>query len=131
MKISRAGWLLLTVVMAALAAEPVMARGKGGSGGGRGGHHSGARSGQHSGAHHHGVSRLFVGGVVAAPAFWPWWDYPAYVYAAEPVYYIEQNNPAVQPQGEWLYCRSANAYFPYIAECAGGWERVVPQVPPA
>ncbi|MGZ5153723.1 MAG: hypothetical protein ACXWC5_27185, partial [Burkholderiales bacterium] len=79
MKISRAGWLLLTVVMAALAAEPVMARGKGGSGGGRGGHHSGARSGQHSGAHHHGVSRLFVGGVVAAPAFWPWWDYPAYV----------------------------------------------------
>ena len=131
MKICRVGWVLLIVVTAVLASEPVLARGKGGSGGGRSGHHSGARSGQHSGVHHHGPSRFFVGGVVAAPAFWPWWDYPAYVHAAEPVYYIEQNDPAVQPQGEWLYCRSANAYFPYIAECAGGWERVVPLVPPA
>ncbi|HEV7390794.1 MAG TPA: hypothetical protein VGO08_04050 [Burkholderiales bacterium] len=132
MKICRAAGVVLILLAAVLVSEPVLARGKGGSGGGRSGHHSGAaRSGHHSGVHHHGSSRLFVGGAVAARAFWPWRDYPAYAYAGEPVYYIEQNDAAVQPQGEWLYCRSANAYFPSIAECAGGWERVVPQVPPA
>jgi hypothetical protein len=135
MKTSKAGLVLLTLVAAALASEPVLARGKGGSGGGRSGHHSGAaRSGHHSGVHQHGSSRLFVGGVVAAPAFWPWWGYPGYrvagVYPAEPVYYIEQGDQTAPPQGEWLYCRSANAYFPYVAECAAGWERVAPQVPP-
>ncbi|MDB5926907.1 MAG: hypothetical protein JWN13_5843 [Betaproteobacteria bacterium] len=136
MKFSRAGWVLLTVVTAVLASEPVLARGHGGSGGGgRSGHHSGAaRAGHPSGVRHHGTSRLFVGGVAAAPALWPWWDYPGYrvagVYPGEPVYYIEQNDPGEQPQGEWLYCRPANAYFPYVAECATGWERVAPQLPP-
>ena len=134
MKISSSGWVLLTVVAAALASEPVLARGKGGSGGGRSGHHSGAgRSAHHSGGHHHARSRIFAGGFVAAPAFWPWWDYPAYAlagaYAAAPLYYIEQADEAAAPAGEWLYCHGANGYFPYVIECPGGWQRVAPQVP--
>ncbi|HEY0338865.1 MAG TPA: hypothetical protein VGC70_16100, partial [Burkholderiales bacterium] len=77
MNISRAGSVLLIVLAAALVSEPVLARGKGGSGGGRSGHHSGAgRSAHHSG--HHARLPVFGGGVVAAPAFWPWWNYPAY-----------------------------------------------------
>jgi hypothetical protein len=132
MNISRAGSVLLIVLAAALVSEPVLARGKGGSGGGRSGHHSGAgRSAHHSG--HHARSPIFGGGLVAAPAFWPWWNYPAYqlagAYPAAPLYYIEQGDEAAAPGGEWLYCDGANAYFPYVIECPGGWQRVAPQVP--
>jgi hypothetical protein len=132
MNISRAGWVLLVVVAAALVSEPVLARGKGGSGGGRSGHHSGAgRSAHHSGQH--ARSQIFGGGFVAAPAFWPWWNYPAYqlaaAYPAAPLYYIEQGDETAAPGGEWLYCTGANAYFPYVIECPGGWQRVAPQVP--
>jgi hypothetical protein len=132
MNVSTAGLVLVIVVAATLASEPVLARGKGGSGGGRSGHHSGAgRSAHHSGVHHQ--ARIYAGGLVAAPAFWPWWNYPAYqlagAYPAAPLYYIEQSDEAAAPAGEWLYCDGANAYFPYVIECPGGWRRVSPQVP--
>jgi hypothetical protein len=132
MNVSRAGLVLVIVVAATLASEPVLARGKGGAGGGRSGHHSGAgRSAHHSGVHHQ--ARIFAGGLVAAPAFWPWWNYPAYqfagAYPAAPLYYIEQSDEAAAPAGEWLYCDGANAYFPYVIECPGGWRRVSPHAP--
>jgi hypothetical protein len=129
MNISRAGVMLLILVTAALASEPVLSRG--GSGlGGRSGHHSGAGTwAQHSGVRQRGRLRIFVGGVVGAPAFWPWWDYPPYVYAPDPVYYIEQGDETVPPAAEWLYCPALSTYFPYIMECPGGWQRVAPQLP--
>jgi hypothetical protein len=134
MKISSSALMLLTVIAAALASEPVLARGKGGSGGGRSGHSGAGRSASHSGGHHHAHSRIVAGGFVAAPAFWPWWNYPAYAlagaYPAAPLYYIEQADDAAAPAGEWLYCQGANGYFPYVIECPGGWQRVAPQVPP-
>lgn len=39
--------------------------------------------------------------------------------------------PAGQPQpasGTWYYCDSAQTYYPYVAECPGGW-RAVPATP--
>ncbi|HEX2566405.1 MAG TPA: hypothetical protein VHL85_06070 [Burkholderiales bacterium] len=34
--------------------------------------------------------------------------------------------PAPQSQ-DWFYCPSAGAYYPYVKQCAGGWQRVLPQ----
>jgi hypothetical protein len=31
--------------------------------------------------------------------------------------------------GNWYYCESAKAYYPYVAQCAEGW-RTVPATPP-
>ena len=30
------------------------------------------------------------------------------------------------PDPYWYYCRAANAYYPYVRECPGGWERYLP-----
>jgi hypothetical protein len=133
MKVSRPSVMLLAVVAAAFMADSVMARGHGGSGGGRSGHAGAGRS-AHAGGHHgHGRTRVFIGAGVVAPALLPWWNYPAYhvagVYPAAPLYYIERGDPSA-PAQEWLYCRSANAYFPSVVECAAGWERVAPPTQP-
>jgi hypothetical protein len=31
--------------------------------------------------------------------------------------------------GNWYYCESSQAYYPYVAGCPEGW-RVVPATPP-
>jgi hypothetical protein len=33
------------------------------------------------------------------------------------------------PSGWWYFCPGAGAYYPYIRECPGGWQRVAPQPP--
>lgn len=60
--------------------------------------------------------------------------YPSYGYPAGPTDYIEQTaqQPA-PPQAQvhsWYYCAEARAYYPYVRECAGGWQRVSPTQPP-
>lgn len=38
----------------------------------------------------------------------------------------------VRPTNWWYWCESSKKYYPYVKECAGGFERVPPQaVPPA
>jgi hypothetical protein len=115
--------LVLVVSANLIAADPVLAAGKGGRSGG-------ARSGQHSGSHHHhhARSRAFVGfGAFAAAPAWPWWAYAVYAEPAGPVHYVER---AEEGQGEWLYCGAAQAYFPQVAECPGGWQSIRPAPPP-
>lgn len=94
-------------------------------------------------AHGHGHGpRVRFGVFVGAPLFWPWY-YPAPYYyyppyppvvtvPSAPTTYIEQGSgePAAQSQGYWYYCADANAYYPYVKQCPGGWQRVVPQPPP-
>ena len=36
--------------------------------------------------------------------------------------------PAVQP-GAYYFCRSLNAYYPNVKECAEGWQQVAPKPP--
>jgi hypothetical protein len=58
--------------------------------------------------------------------------YPAYGYPAAPTTYVEQAAPpaSAQPQGQWwYYCADARTYYPYVRECAGGWQRVAPAPP--
>lgn len=95
----------------------------------------------HGGHHHHGHhhrSHVHFGFFVGAPAFW--YYPPAYYYYPpvvavpySPPVYIERGDTRAAPeqsQGYWYYCPEARAYYPYVQQCAGGWQRVVPQPPP-
>ena len=56
--------------------------------------------------------------------------YPApVVVQPAPVTYVEQA-PAAQaqaPASYWYYCSDSRAYYPYVKDCPGGWQRVSPQ----
>lgn len=44
--------------------------------------------------------------------------------------YIEQHSEPVEPVHEnrrfWYYCDDARSYYPYVKECPGGWQKVLP-----
>ena len=97
----------------------------------------------HRGGHAH--FGLYIGG----PGYWyspyyyppyPPYGYPPVVVApAAPPVYIEQDGAASAPSQPpsqaqspaqanwWYYCAEAKAYYPYVKECAAGWQRVAPQ----
>lgn len=85
-------------------------------------------------------------GVVIGPYWGPWYYPPAYYYPPyyppvvverpTPQVYIEQQAaPAAAPPAAsapvnyWYYCVAAKAYYPYVKECPGGWQKVLPQPP--
>lgn len=90
---------------------------------------------------------LYVGAPVYWGGYWgPRYYYPPYYYPpyyypptvvtvpASPPTYVEQAPvaapaaPALQP-GYWYYCAESRAYYPYVNQCPGGWQRVSPQPP--
>ena len=93
----------------------------------------------HRSSVHFGLSVGYPGWYYPPPYYYPpvhpYFDpyyYPSYGYPAGATSYIEQ---AVPPQVEasshwWYYCAAAKAYYPYVRECAGGWQRVSPTPPP-
>jgi hypothetical protein len=107
------------------------------------------RGGGHFHGHFHSGVRLgvFVGG----PAFWypgpyyygpsyypPYYPYypPAAFAPTSPPVYVEQDQqapagspPPVAAQAYWYYCAESQAYYPYVNQCAGQWQRVAPQPP--
>jgi len=124
---------LILALFAALASSSAMA-------GGRHGH----------GYHGHGHGGVRFGISLGVPLYGlgyypPYFGYPAYAYpaplygyppvvmgSASPPVYIEkdasQSAPA-QVQGDWYYCAASKAYYPYVAECPEGWQRVPAQPP--
>jgi hypothetical protein len=57
---------------------------------------------------------------------------PAVVVPPEPQVYIERSDDAIgqgqaAAQQYWYFCRGSNRYYPYVKECPGGWQRVLPQ----
>jgi hypothetical protein len=38
----------------------------------------------------------------------------------------QQRTPYVQQQFYWYYCEGANAYYPHVQQCPGGWIKVMP-----
>ncbi len=56
---------------------------------------------------------------------------PVIIQQAPPPVYIEQRPAAEEPAQEagnyWHYCRESKAYYPYVKECPGGWQKVLPQ----
>ena len=65
----------------------------------------------------------------------PYSYYPAPVVVQRPPVYVEQQPSAVPqsqqlPSGYWYYCNASGAYYPYVQECASGWQRVAPTPQP-
>jgi len=96
----------------------------------------------------HGHGRIGIGIHFGVPLFGYPYYYPPYQYAPYyyPSYYpaplvirqqapvyVEQDPesaPPAQPSspaGYWYYCADAGAYYPYVKQCPGGWQRVAPQ----
>jgi hypothetical protein len=100
---------------------------------------------QAHGPHHRG--RVHLGIFIGAPVVWyhyrPYYYYypyyppvivapPPVVVAPSPPVYIERGDPPPAPdsaQSYWYYCRESKAYYPYVKECPGGWQRVLPHSP--
>ena len=119
-----------------------------------------AFAGPYRGGHHHWGGGWRLGVAVGVPLalaygiYGPRWYYPPYAYGPyyPPVYYppvvsappiyIEQGTPQIAPApqapqtsatpqpGYWYYCAESKAYYPYVNQCAGGWQRVSPTPPP-
>ena len=75
-------------------------------------------------------------GFAFGPGYWgtPYYPYPpAYYYPptvvvpTQPPAYIERSEPAPSQQDYWYYCADAKAYYPYVKDCPGGWQRVAPR----
>jgi hypothetical protein len=64
---------------------------------------------------------VVVGVPLYAPLLFP---APGYDYSPSPTY-IEQ----APGTGYWYFCPQSNAYYPYVQECPGGWQPVLPQPP--
>lgn len=106
-----------------------------------------ARGGHGHRGHWHGGVRLGI--VIGAPALW--YSYPRYYYPpahyyppayyppvvavpSSPPVYIERGDTQAEPERQsnyWYYCPGEKAYYPYVKQCPGGWQRVVPQPPPS
>ena len=89
------------------------------AGGRRGG--SSARSSSGHAHGHHFRSRVFIGGSFYA---WPRSYYPGLGYYYPGYYYYPPVAPLTEPY--WYYCPESAAYYPYVENCEGGWEPVVP-----
>jgi len=75
-------------------------------------------------------------GVPAYPYYGPYAPYyyppPVTVIPAAPSTYIVQPPPvenSTPSQYWWYYCPDSKAYYPYVKNCPGGWQRVAPQPP--
>lgn len=91
-----------------------------------------ARPGHRHHRHHHGHGHghglgLGLGLAIVTAPLWlaPRYAYPAPVYYAPPAptVYVEQP----PPQSYWYYCADTQAYYPYVQNCASGWQRVLPR----
>jgi hypothetical protein len=120
MKTTKAALLLSALLVTATAAQPAFAWGRGGFG-------------------VPFVAGALVGGALIASTYpyyyrpYPYYYPPYYppVVVQQPTVYVEQQPAAAQPQmqGSWYYCAASRAYYPYVQDCASGWQRVAPQPP--
>jgi hypothetical protein len=86
--------------------------------------------GAHHGFHHgYRGPRVRVG--IGLGTFWgpywggePYWPYEAYPPVVAPPPVVAQPSPHY-----WYYCDSAQAYYPYVPHCPGGWRPVTPTPP--
>lgn len=78
---------------------------------------------------------VYLGGPWIYPPYYPYPVYAPRVYVpplvvtpAPPPVYIEQQQavPTLEP-GYWYYCNEAQAYYPYVRQCPGSWQKVVPR----
>lgn len=140
----KAGLLLVVLLIGVLAAESVFAHGRRGRSSVSFGVFVGAPAFAYS-WHARPFSPFYY-----PPAYYypPVYAPPVVISPAPPPVYIEQSVPqqqmypqaapqvpqqaAPQPAPQtawWYYCADTQAYYPYVRECPGGWQRVSPQPP--
>lgn len=132
--------MLIVLMFGAVASESAMAQHRHG-GYGHGGGYGHSRGYGHGGGVGFGIALgipLFGLGYYSNPYYsYPAYAYPGpdYAYPGQAVApsggYAEQGYPqaAPAPQQDWYYCPNSNAYYPYVRECPGGWQRVPSQPP--
>lgn len=123
--------LVLAALASAVLSAPVLARGGHG-------HHFRGHHHNHSHHRHHRHSHARFGLFIGAPlALAPWYVGPRYYYPpavvvpSSPPVYIERGQAAALSDEYWYYCRESATYYPYVKECAGPWQKVVPHAPPS
>jgi hypothetical protein len=95
----------------------------------------GHRGHGHRGWHRSGGARVFIRPSLIVPFgdYWgPDWepyDDPPVVVAPSPQIYAQPPAPAQPPPVSWYYCDAAQAYYPYVHQCPGGWRAVSPTPP--
>jgi hypothetical protein len=126
----RIGMLLMLVALTVGSALPAYAsyghRGYGYRGYGYRGYKHGGY-GYRGYGHYHSRGPSFS---IVVPFGLPYF-YPPVVVAPPPVYVQPQPQVYVQPpppQPYWYYCDNPQGYYPYVAQCPGGW-RAVPPTP--
>lgn len=82
----------------------------------------------HGHRHFHGHGVRF--GFVVGPFWGPWYPPPHYapviVERVSPPVYIERSSDSGSANF-WYYCAATRAYYPYVKQCAGGWQQVAPR----
>jgi hypothetical protein len=97
----------------------------------------------HHGRHHHHGPRVSFGLHFGAPIGWhyaprpyysPYYYEPRVVVVDPPPVYVERESapvappaPAAAAENYWYYCNDSRAYYPYVRDCATGWQRVAPR----
>ena len=84
-----------------------------------------------------GVGFYFGVPLAGFPYYYPpyYHYYPPYypapvVVQTQPAVYLEHSPVQFAPQPAqhyWYYCADSRAYYPYVKDCPGGWQRVSPQ----
>ncbi len=81
-------------------------------------------------------------GVYVGPGYYGYYPDPYYyapppIVVQQPPVYVEQPQaaiaaapPAPAQNSAWYYCAGSRSYYPYVKECAGGWQQVAPSPAP-
>ena len=86
----------------------------------------------HHQRHHGGHWGLYVGvplGLALYGAATAYAAPPPVVVQPAPQVYIEQPTFRAPPQTYWYFCSNPQGYYPYVVQCPGGWQRVLPSPP--
>jgi len=89
----------------------------------------------------HGHADVHFGLYMGGPLGWPYYYPPAYypspyyyppavVQPSSPPVYVERQDAAPESapsSSYWYYCQESKAYYPYVKQCPGGWQRVAPE----
>ena len=133
MRFTKTLLLLVVLLLGAAATGSTFAqhRGYGGHGGYRG---HGWYAGHGYGHVNYGFG-VYLGGPWYYPGpyyYAPYYYPPAVAAPSYPTEYVERDSVAAAPQRAdpyWYFCPESNTYYPYVNQCAGGWQRVAPRPP--
>ncbi|MCL1886604.1 MAG: hypothetical protein FWG01_01520 [Betaproteobacteria bacterium] len=87
----------------------------------------------HHGRHWHGGTITSFGFMFdMTPRPYPPYAYPV-VIPVEPAttYYIQRRADEIPSPQYWYYCTQPQGYYPYVKECRGNWQKVIPFSPDA